>query len=246
MRVTILGGDGAWPRPGGACSGYLVQHDGYTLLLDPGYATFPELLAHVAAADVDAVYVTHGHPDHCVDLNPLLRARALDDRPPPPLPVFAPPGELDAVLALDHPHVLAGAYLLPELPLDRPFALGPFQAEARHLPHSRPNVGLRLGAGGVTIAYTGDTGASPEIAALARDAALLVGEASYADAVPEDEAAMLSSAASMAASAREACVGRLLLAHLLPDTDPGAARAAAQARFAGEVQVARRGTVIDL
>ena len=77
MQVTVLGGCGAWPDRGRPCSGYLVEHEGFSLLVDPGYATFSALLEHTTAAAIDAVYVTHGHPDHCVDLNPLLRARVL-------------------------------------------------------------------------------------------------------------------------------------------------------------------------
>ena len=65
MRLTVLGGCGAYPEAGQACSGYLVEHDGFRLLLDLGYAVVPRLLGHLTAADVDAVFITHGHPDHC-------------------------------------------------------------------------------------------------------------------------------------------------------------------------------------
>src|SRR5215469_7134137 len=76
MRLTVLGACGAWPEPGQACSGFLLQHEDFNLVIDLGYATMPRLLMHVDAADVDAVFIRHGHPDHCADLNPLLRARA--------------------------------------------------------------------------------------------------------------------------------------------------------------------------
>lgn len=99
MRVTVLGGCGARPAAGQACSGYLVEHKGFRLLVDPGFATTPRLLERVTADQVGAVFISHGHPDHCADLNPLLRARALRDSPLPPLPVYAPSGALDAVLA---------------------------------------------------------------------------------------------------------------------------------------------------
>ena len=113
MRLTVLGSCGAYPEAGQACSGYLVEHDGFRLLVDLGYAVVPELLRHLTAAGVDAVFISHGHPDHCADLNPLLRARVLGGEALPPLPVYAPPGALDAVLALDRPGMLAGGYVPP-------------------------------------------------------------------------------------------------------------------------------------
>src|SRR5262249_54479524 len=117
MRLTVVGGCGAGPEAGQACSGFLVEHDGFRLVLDLGYATVPRLLGRAAPGQVDAVFISHGHPDHCADLNPLLRARVLRDDPAGALPVYALPGALDAVLALDRPGMLAGA---PEMTKLRP------------------------------------------------------------------------------------------------------------------------------
>jgi ribonuclease BN (tRNA processing enzyme) len=58
VRLTVLGGCGAWPAAGQACSGYLVEHDGFRLLIDPGYAIVPRLLQSIDADDVDAVLVS--------------------------------------------------------------------------------------------------------------------------------------------------------------------------------------------
>lgn len=77
MRLTVLGGCGAWPEAGWACSGFLVEHDGFRLLVHLGYATVPRLLEVLAAEQADAVFISHGHPDHCADLNPLLRAAGI-------------------------------------------------------------------------------------------------------------------------------------------------------------------------
>ena len=182
-----------------------------------------------AADQVDAVFISHGHPDHCADLNPLLRARALRDQPPAPLPVYAPPGALTAVLALDRPGMLDDAYLLREFsPGDR-LDIGPFRAETRLLPHWLPNAGLRLAAGGRVLAYTGDSGPSPDLIELARGSDIFLAEASYTDQVPEDARAFLSSARQAGQQAAAASAGRLMLTHLLPGTSPQAARAAAAA-----------------
>src|SRR5215468_12076548 len=133
VRLTVLGACGAWPEAGQACSGFLVEHDGFRLLVDAGYAIVPRLLARLAASQLDAVFISHGHPDHCADLNPLLRARALGDDPPAPLPVYAPRGALDAVLALDRPGMLSDAYVLHEFTAGDQLNIGPFDAHTRLL-----------------------------------------------------------------------------------------------------------------
>jgi ribonuclease BN (tRNA processing enzyme) len=243
MRLTVLGGSGAWPAAGGGCSGYLVEHAGFRLLLDPGYATVPRLLGLLPAAEVDAVVVTHGHPDHCADLNPLLRARKLAGGAPV-LPVYALPKALEAVLALDEPSMLAGTYALHDLSgTDR---VGPFGIRTVQLPHFVPNLGVRLVAGGATLAYTGDHGPDPAVVELARDADLLLAEASFADGVPVAQAGGLSCAADAGRAAAAAGTRRLVLVHLFPTTNPAAARAAAAAAYAGPVDVAVPGLVVEL
>jgi ribonuclease BN (tRNA processing enzyme) len=246
MRLTVMGGGGAWPGAGQACSGYLIEHEGFRLLADPGFATVPKLLEWVTADQVDAVFISHGHPDHCADLNPLLRARALRDDPPAPLPVYAPPGALDAVLALDRPGTLAGAFRLHDFSPGATFDIGPFQAATRLLPHWVPNAGLRLTVGGTVLAYTGDSGPVPDIADLARGADLLLAEATYTDRVPEDSRAYLSSARQAGGHAARAAAGHLVLTHLWPGTDHQAARTAAQASYDGGITIATPGLTIDL
>ncbi len=246
MRLTVLGGCGAWPAAGQACSGFLVEHDGFRLLVDSGYATTPRLLEHVAAHELDAVFISHGHPDHCADLNPLLRARALGDYPAAPLPVYTVPAALDAVLALDRPGMLADAYLLNEFAPGSALRIGPFGCQTRLLPHWLPNAGLRLTADDVVIAYTGDTGPSEDIAQLARDADLLVADATFAGQVPEESHGYLSSARDAGQQATAAGAHRLLLTHLWPGTDQDAARTAAADHYAGDVAVATPGLAVDL
>jgi len=238
MRLTVLGACGAWPEPGQACSGFLVERDGFRLVLDLGYATMPRL-----PGPVDAVFISHGHPDHCADLNPLLRSRAMADVPMAPLPVYALPGALDAVLALDRPGMLDGAYVLHEVAAGESFAIGPFAAEIRLLPHWVPNAGIRLSAGGRVLAYTGDCGPSPEVVELARGADLLIAEATHLEPVPEDVRDYLSSPRQAGRQARQAGVKRLLLTHLWPGTEHAAAVAEAAAEYDGEVGVAVPGIV---
>ncbi len=180
MRLTVLGGCGGWPAAGLACSGYLAEHDGFRLLIDPGYATLPRLLLAVAdATEVDAVLVSHGHPDSLL------------------------------------------------------------------LPHSVPNAGLRLEAGGQVLAYTGDSGPSPRLAELARGADVFLAEATSPWQVPGRSARYLSSARQAGEVAREAGAGRLVLTHLWPGTDPDEAVRAAAGSYPGEIAVASPGLVAE-
>jgi ribonuclease BN (tRNA processing enzyme) len=246
MRLTVLGGCGAWPAAGRACSGYLVEHDGFRLLVDPGYATLPRLLALLPAQSVDAVLISHGHPDHCADLNPLLRARVMHAQPPPPLPVYSLPGAIDQVLALDKPEMMRPGLAAHEFSAGDTFSSGPCGIKTFRLPHFVANAGLRISAGGRSLAYTGDSGPSPEVIALARGADLFLAEATYVDEVPAEHAGRLSCADQVGRDAAEAGARRLVLTHLWPGTDPGAAVAAAARHYDGEITVAGEGLIIDL
>src|SRR5918997_941467 len=68
LKVTVLGCSGSYPGPGSACSGYLVEDDSTKLWLDAGSGTLANLQRHIDPADLDAVVLSHEHPDHWTDL----------------------------------------------------------------------------------------------------------------------------------------------------------------------------------
>ena len=245
MRLTVIGGTGGYPGRGEPCGGYLVEADGFTLLIDPGYGVALSL-TRGDAPRFDAVLVSHAHPDHCADLNPILRARAWADDPLPPLPVYAPAGALEAVLALDRAEVVAGSYVVSDVDPGSALAIGPFAVRTALLPHPRPNLGLRLTAGDRSLVYTGDCGPSEALVELGRDADLLLAEASYAEVVPDEIVGALSSAVDVGGEAAAADVRQLVLTHLMPRTDGTAAIAAAARSYSGPISVARPGVVIDV
>ena len=246
MRLTVLGGAGGFPPASGACSGYLIEHDGFRLLVDPGYAIVPRLLGIVAAGAIDAVLVSHGHPDHVADLNPLLRARLMQDEEAPRLPAYALPDALSRVLALDQITALKGACEVREFEAGESFPIGPFAIESRLLRHSIPNAGVRISASGASISYTGDAGPTDDLVELARGTDLLLAEATYVESVPSGNEGVLNSAVAVGHQARWAGAARLMLTHLLPGTDPEASRAAAGRSFDDWIAVATPGTVVEL
>jgi ribonuclease BN (tRNA processing enzyme) len=232
--------------PDAGCSGYLVEAAGFRLLVDPGYGTVGELMRRIPVAAVDAVYVSHRHPDHCVDLNPLLRARAMAEAAgSTPLPVYAPVGALDVVLALDRPGMLDGAYDLHEFDIGDAFAIGPLRAETRELPHFVPNAAVRLTGAGRSLVYTGDGGPSDALVELAEATDLLLAEATYVDDVPADSRGLLCDARTVGQQATSARVGRLMLTHLWPEDDPAVVARAAAAEYTGPIEVARPGVRVE-
>jgi ribonuclease BN (tRNA processing enzyme) len=109
-----------------------------------------------------------------------------------------------------------------------------------------PNAGLRLQAEGTALAYTGDTGPSPDLPALAQDADLFIAEASYPERVPDDSVPYLSSARQAGQIAAAAGARKVLLTHLMPGTDPGAAASAAAVSYDGDITVAMPGLVASI
>lgn len=242
MELVVLGGSGAWPRAGQPCSGYLVEHGGFRLLIDPGYGVMGELLRYCDPTAVDAVVVSHGHPDHCADLNPLLRARVLGPTECGPLPVLAPDGALDALLALDPiESVAAGADVRPVGGGDK-IILGPLAIIVGELRHHVTTLGFRIVSDdGCVLVYTADSGESSDRVDLARNAGLLIAEASYPDGTPAADARYLSDAAQVARLALDADVDRCLLTHLMPFADPSTALVLARDAGFEEVEIARPG-----
>ncbi|WP_370342263.1 MBL fold metallo-hydrolase [Catenulispora sp. MAP5-51] len=246
MRVTVLGGSGAWPTADEPCSGFLLRHEGFSLMIDAGYAVLPRLLELMPAEQLDAVYISHGHPDHCADLNPLLRARALGGAAPEPLPVYAPPGALDAVLALDRPGMLDEALARHDFEPGAGFSVGPFDLRTALLPHWVPNAAVRVAAGGRSVVYTGDGGPDPALVELARGADTLIAEATYPEVMAAGDVPYLSTARQAARQAAEAGVGKLVLTHLWAGSEPGEYLDAAAEQYDGRTCVATAGLSFDV
>ena len=90
MELTVLGSSGTWPNADTATSGYLVQHDGFNLWMDAGTGTLANLQQHIDIPDLDAIVISHEHPDHFVDLYPAFYAWHYGELGEPGLPVFVP------------------------------------------------------------------------------------------------------------------------------------------------------------
>jgi ribonuclease BN (tRNA processing enzyme) len=252
-RLVVLGGCGAWPEPGRACSGFLLEHDGFRVALDLGYGTLSRLLAllgSTTAVGLDAVVVTHDHPDHVVDLHGLLRARLYDGHQLPRIALYAPEPVLDRVAGLEDGDRALTERVFTWQPLPAgEYDLGPFRLKSWSLPHYVPNAGVRLSAPEFTAAYTGDSGPDPALADVGRDAELFIVDATdrYQGATnPPAEPPMNMTARQAGEAAAAAGARKLMLTHFWPGNDRDHSRAAAAEAFSGEILVADEGTVVEL
>lgn len=254
-RLVVLGSCGAWPEPERACSGFVLEHAGFRLVLDLGYGTLPRLLAHVgsvAADGIDAVVVTHHHPDHVVDLHGLFRARRYGRRAAAPVPVFGTAGVLETVIRLEEGDADAVASVFDFHTIPAAAAqVGPFRLESLALPHFVPNAGVRLSSPGLSLAYSGDTGPDDALGELGRGADLFILEATDREQRPDVPQAppgrrLQLNGREAGEAAAAAGASRLLLTHFWPGNDRERTRAAAAAVFPGEVIVATEGLEIDL
>jgi ribonuclease BN (tRNA processing enzyme) len=240
--LTVLGSCGAWPEPGRACAGFLLEFDGFRLVLDLGYAALPQLLRHHPTGDVDAIVVTHQHPDHCVDVSALARVRYYEARDAAPIPLYCPPGVVDVLRALEPNPDPASVFAVHDLATTT--HIGPFAVETVLLPHYVTNLGVRLTAAGLTVAYTGDSGPSPALEKLAQGTDLLIADATLQGPSPQTTPRYVMTATEAARGAVGA--KRLLLTHFWPGSDRDVSVMEARQEFDGEVIAAEEGLRIPL
>jgi ribonuclease BN (tRNA processing enzyme) len=254
-RVVVLGSCGAWPEPGRACAGFLLEYDGFRVVLDLGYGTLPRLLSvlgSVTADRLDAVIATHDHPDHIVDLHGLFRARHYGTQHGRRIALYAPEAVLERIADLEDRDRAAAqdVFLWHPLPAEA-YDLGPFRLQSRLLSHYVPNAGVRLSTPNLTVAYTGDTGPDPNVPEIGRDADLFIVDATdrYQQAStpgPPEDRAMNMTAGEAAEAAATAGARRLMLTHFWPGNDRDRSLAEATEAFSGDLLMAHEGAVVDL
>jgi ribonuclease BN (tRNA processing enzyme) len=251
LRLTVVGCAAAWGHgPDAAASCYLVEGgDGTAVVLDLGQGSFARLAALRPPETVAAVLVSHAHADHCVDLIPLRHALRYE--------VGAPPG----TVALHAPASLPGRFdaftgeagFLVDLsftPLEPgTLAIGELRVAVARVAHTAESFAFRVAAEGETsrrgVVYSGDCGDPADLTSLVRAGDTLLAEASFgAGPVPAGVAHLDATGAARAA--REGGASRLVLTHLQPGADHGAALGAARAAFDGEVLLARPGLTLEV
>ena len=249
MKVTVLGCSGTFPGPESGCSSYLVEHEGYRVMLDVGNGAVGALQRHVELFGVDAVVLSHLHADHCLDLVAYSYARryAPRDVPTEPLPVYGPPGTPERLLRCYErwpDHDLATVYSFHDV---RPghLEIGPFSVELAPMAHPVECNAIRLTAGGRSLTYSGDTGPTESLVRLAQGCDVALFEASWYEG--DDNAPDVHLTGREAGEhAAKAQVGRLLLTHLTPWGSRERTLEEAEGVFPGDFDVVNDGQTYEI
>jgi ribonuclease BN (tRNA processing enzyme) len=248
MRLTVIGCAGSFPGPASPASCYLVEAEGFRMLLDLGNGALGALQRYARLYEIDAVCLSHLHGDHCLDMSSYWVARAYaPDGPKPTVPVYGPAGtaeRLAAAQGADVAREMSPAFAFETLtPGTR--RIGPFEITLDHVNHPVETFGFRIEQGGRALAYSADTGESAALVQLARGADLLLCEASFTDEAANPPDVHLSGSQAGQHAAR-AGVGELVLTHLVPWNDQARTLAEAAPAFGGPLSLAASGRSFDL
>ena len=252
MKLTVIGCSGSYPGPDSPASCYLLESDQagrtWRVLLDLGSGALGTLHRYADPLTVDAILLTHLHPDHYFDISGLyVMWKYHPAGPSRRIPVWGPPGTAVQV---------ARAYGLPEHPGmaeefdfreydEGPIEVGPFTIRQTAVAHPVPGYAFRVEAGGGVLVYSGDTGPCPALDDLAARADLLLCEAAFVEAGdnPKDLHLTGAQAGEVATRAR---VDTLVLTHIPPWHDQKQVLVEARGTFAGVVELAATGATYSL
>lgn len=230
LSVTVLGCAGTYAEPGNACSGYLVRTATTTLVVDLGPGALANLQRHVDLVDVDAVVLSHEHPDHWTDLAIARNAyRYVFDRAG--LPVLATAG----TIRLAAPFCDDTTFAWTTLTDGSQARIGDVDLRFRRTDHPVETLAIWLSSGDASVLYSADTGPDWEARAFGERPDLALLEATFDH---EQTQHLHMTAAEAGEHAAAVGAGRLVLTHLLPGVDPEGQRRAAEATFGKAVEVA--------
>jgi ribonuclease BN (tRNA processing enzyme) len=247
LRLDIIGAGPAFTdRPGASGAAYLVRHGQTAVLLDLGQGSFPRLAGAIDPGTLDAILVSHLHPDHFIDLVSFRHFLRWGPKAPRRVRVVGPAGLGDRIDALHAEPGFCSAALDLENLEPGPLEIGSVTVEVAPVTHAGQSFGFRLSSvGGAGLVYTGDCGRAEDLDALIRPGDVLLAEVSFGPGPVPGDAAHLDGPAVGALATRTG-VGRVLLTHLLMGFDEAGTVASARTVYDGPVTLVRPGDAFTL
>ncbi|MCW2830674.1 MAG: fold metallo-hydrolase [Aeromicrobium sp.] len=253
MKLTVVGCAGSYPGPDSPASCYLVEapHEGrtYRLLLDLGSGAFGPLQRHSTIRDIDAIFLSHLHADHCFDMSGFyVVSKYHPDGALPRVPVFAPEGAgsyLASAYGISEAEGMAGQFEFTALQDGGTIQLGPFAVTSVLVDHPVPAFAFRVATGDHALVYSGDTGPTEVLTDLVAGADLFLCEASFVESGDNPPNLHLTGAEAGDYATRGG-VGRLLVTHIPSWTDRAEVEADVTSTWSGPYDMVTAGCTYEL
>ena len=244
FSVTVLGSSAMYATRQRACSGYLLEIEGRHVWLDAGGGTWRNLLEVIDWPDIDAVILTHQHPDHTIDVFQAFHARNYGgDSALPAIPLWAPRPTLDVLRAFNSS--IEESFDLSPIVDGGSIQYAGATFTFTKMAHPVETLGVRVEAGDAILAYSADSGTDADFDALASGAELFICEATFQDSDESWTGHM--SAAQAATIAARVGVTNLLLTHLPAGRDLALSLAEADREGMGvRIQLAADGQRLEV
>jgi len=220
VEITILGSGTILSGPNRNAAGFLLRRDNHTALLDCGPGVLHRLKERaVHVLELDTLFLTHFHLDHCADVFPLLMNRALlDSGANRRMTIIAPSGLrrwFEQIAATQGSWLHNDLPDLIELEGQTVYWAG---CAVHHFAngHTPQSVSYRIEEEGRSVFFSGDCGFSDGLVYFAGDSALAFCECSYPDEAAQEGHLTPE---TVAALAQKAGFGRLVLVHIYPEND---------------------------
>ena len=259
MKLTAIGTSGSYPGPHAAASCYLLQIEAertWNIVLDLGSGALGPLQRWINHTDIDAVVLSHLHPDHCLDVTGLYVMHRYDPRfldaggPPNRLAVYGPASTRERLTAAHHTDPgaspvpadstsdgLEQAFEFTDMRDGQPFTVGPVTITPHLVHHPVEAYAVRIEYNGAVLAYSGDSDACENLTTAAREADLFLCEAAFEDGRDTVRGIHLNGERA-GRTAQEAGTKRLVLTHIAPWTNSDTVTAAAARHYSGTIDLA--------
>ncbi|NLT94090.1 MAG: MBL fold metallo-hydrolase [Clostridia bacterium] len=243
MQLTVLGCYGPYAPAGGACSSYLVQNEGFNLMLDCGHGAFSYLQKFINFRELHALVISHFHPDHYADIYAVRQAFSgafQDGSRTNPLIVYAP---MEPKPFFEEISSWRQEFIT--IPLEdamlRRNKFGNLKVDFFPTNHPMPCFGVSASVGTCKLTYTADTAWSLDIVEQCADSSLVLAEASLREADMAYTKKGHLTAGQAGSLAQRAKAKKLVLTHFWPEYNPFQLKREAEVTFDGPVELAEMG-----
>lgn len=249
VRVTVLGSSGTYPGPSNPGASLLIEAGGMHLVSDMGPGAFGALVGLIDVAEIDGVFISHQHPDHCSDVFALFHACAYGPDPIEGLPLYAPRPVIDRVAAFlgaSTGHALFEVFDIVAAEPGASVTVGDVEVGFVEMDHSVPTVGSLYRHGGSALFYTADTGPGGDWFEQVSAPDLLICEATFGADADTGGYTQHLTAAQAGDLADRMDAARLMLTHIPPYLDPVESIREAESTFGKTVLAAVPGSTYEV